>query len=137
MLGIGRRIKYYREQKNLTQQELADIMGYKSKSTIGKIETGVNDINQSTAVKFAKALNVPDMTYNIYRHKFAKIIEFLGSKHTMHDTRHTFTTIAKEQNMNEYILKRILGHSIRDITEQIYTHRDNNTLLDAVNKLII
>ena len=59
MLGIGRRIKYYREQKNLTQQELADIMGYKSKSTIGKIETGVNDINQSTAVKFAKALNVP------------------------------------------------------------------------------
>ena len=79
----------------------------------------------------------PNMTYYIYRYKFAKIIEFLGSKHTMHDTRHTFTTIAKEQNMNEYILKRILGHTIRDITEQIYTHRDNKTLLDAVNKLII
>ena len=58
MLGIGKRIKYFREKKGLTQQELADKMGYKSKSTIGKIETGVNDINQSTVVKFADVLDV-------------------------------------------------------------------------------
>lgn len=58
MLGIGKRIEYFREKKGLTQQELADIMGYKSKSTISKIEKGKSDINQSTAVKFSNALDV-------------------------------------------------------------------------------
>jgi transcriptional regulator with XRE-family HTH domain len=40
----------------LTQEELAKMMGYKSKSTINKIELGVNDIPQSKIVQFAKAL---------------------------------------------------------------------------------
>ena len=64
-------------------------------------------------------VKVPAAFYDVYKPLMAQV------------------SIAKEQNMNEYILKRILGHTIRDITEQIYTHRDNKTLLDAVNKLII
>lgn len=32
-------------------------MGYKSKSTINKIEMGINDIPQSKIVKFAEVLN--------------------------------------------------------------------------------
>lgn len=58
MLSIGKRIEHFREQKGLTQQELADKMGYKSKSTISKIEQRKSDINTSTAMKFAKALDL-------------------------------------------------------------------------------
>jgi transcriptional regulator with XRE-family HTH domain len=40
----------------LTQEELANRMGYKSKSTINKIELGINDIPQSKIVQFAEVL---------------------------------------------------------------------------------
>ena len=41
----------------MTQEDLALKMGYKSKSTINKIELGKNDIPQSKIVNFAKALD--------------------------------------------------------------------------------
>lgn len=40
----------------MTQEELADKLHYKSKTTIAKIENGTNDIVQSKVVEFAKAL---------------------------------------------------------------------------------
>lgn len=58
MTRIGANIKAARLQKGLTQEELAARMGYKSKSTINKIELGVNDIPQSKIVQFADALGV-------------------------------------------------------------------------------
>lgn len=56
-MGIGDRIKSRREELGLSQDELAEKMGYKSRSTIAKIEKGVNDVAQKTTVKFAEALN--------------------------------------------------------------------------------
>lgn len=55
---IGGNIRRLREVNGLTQEELARKMGYKSKSTINKIELGINDIPQSKIVKFAECLNV-------------------------------------------------------------------------------
>ena len=45
-----------RKELGITQEELAFKLGYKSKSTINKIELGINDIPQSKVVKFAEAL---------------------------------------------------------------------------------
>lgn len=56
--GIGGKIKYYRQALNMTQEELATKVGYKSKSTIQKIEKGVNDIPQSKIIPFSQALNI-------------------------------------------------------------------------------
>lgn len=56
-MGIGDRIKNRREELGLSQDELAEKMGYKSRSTIAKIEKGVNDVSQKTIVKFAEALS--------------------------------------------------------------------------------
>mgnify|MGYP002793845414 CR=1 FL=1 len=57
MADIGHRIKERREELKMTQQELADKLGYKNKSSIAKIETGTNDIVQSKVVEFAKVLD--------------------------------------------------------------------------------
>lgn len=57
MADIGKRIKHQREAIKLTQEELAEKLGYKNKSSITKIENGTNDIPQSKVVEFAKALN--------------------------------------------------------------------------------
>lgn len=54
---IGERIRIRRQELGMTQEELAKRMGYKSKSTVNKVESGKNDVNQSTAVKYAMALN--------------------------------------------------------------------------------
>ena len=55
-MHIGDRIKEKRLELDLSQEELAQKMGYKSKSTINKIEMGINDISQSKVVAFAKVL---------------------------------------------------------------------------------
>ena len=57
MESIGRNIAVRRKELGMTQEELAKKMGYKSKSTINKIELGKNDIPQSKIVKFAEVLN--------------------------------------------------------------------------------
>lgn len=57
MPDIGKRIKEKRELLGMTQEELAQKLGYRNKSSIAKIETGTNDIVQSKVVEFAKVLN--------------------------------------------------------------------------------
>lgn len=57
MTEIGDRIRERRLAQHLTQSDLAERLGYKSKTTIAKIEAGVNDIPQSKVVSFANALD--------------------------------------------------------------------------------
>jgi len=56
MLEIYKRIRARREELGTSQEELAKRMGYRSRSSINKIEKGENDIPQSKIVAFAKAL---------------------------------------------------------------------------------
>jgi transcriptional regulator with XRE-family HTH domain len=56
MSTVGENILLIRKRLGWTQEELATKMGYKSKSTINKIELGINDIPQSKIVKFAEVL---------------------------------------------------------------------------------
>ena len=53
---VGQKISYYRRQLGWTQEELAEKMGYKHKSSINKIELGIADITQSKVVQFAEVL---------------------------------------------------------------------------------
>ena len=47
MKTLGTRIKRLRESKSMTQDELAQKMGYKSRSSINKIELDLSDLPQS------------------------------------------------------------------------------------------
>ena len=53
------RIKSRREELGLSQEELAHRIGYKDRSSIAKIESGVNDITQSKIKAIADALADP------------------------------------------------------------------------------
>ncbi len=55
-MAVGVNIKKRRVELGLSQQELADAMGYKTRSTIAKIESGENDVSQSKLRKFAAVL---------------------------------------------------------------------------------
>ena len=56
MSTVGENILLMRKRLGWTQEELAKRMGYKSKSTINKIELGINDIPQSKIAQFAEVL---------------------------------------------------------------------------------
>ena len=75
------------------------------------------------------------MTYDKYRGRFNKVMKRLGMEHHPHETRHTFITKAKKVGVDEYILKRIVGHAIPDITENVYTHREFEELREEMNKV--
>ncbi len=55
-MDIGERIRYRREQLELTQEELARKIGYKSKTSINKIELGIQNLKQSKIKAIADAL---------------------------------------------------------------------------------
>lgn len=57
MSTLGNRIRIRRLQLQLTQEQLAFELGYKSKSSINKIENGENDLPQHKIKSFANALN--------------------------------------------------------------------------------
>lgn len=54
---IGERIRNRREELHMSQEELAGLLGYASRSSINKIEKGINDISQSKIKAFAEALH--------------------------------------------------------------------------------
>jgi len=87
-----------------------------------------NDVNSTQGV--GKRLS-----YDKYRNRFNKAMSRMKLSHRPHETRHTFITKAKAVNMDEYILKLIVGHVITDITEKVYTHRTMEQLQSEITKI--
>lgn len=56
MHDLYKNIKRLREEKQLSQDELAKLTGYTSRSSIAKIEKGEVDLPQSKIILFANAL---------------------------------------------------------------------------------
>lgn len=89
-----------------------------------------NDISKKTGI---------GLSYDQWLTRFKKVVSTLkfDGYLTPHSTRHTFITKAKSLNvnMNEYILKQIVGHKIGDLTEKVYTHREIEELISEMNKI--
>ena len=68
------------------------------------------------------------------RKYFEPRMERLGLKRTPHECRHTFATIAKESGLDPYYVKRILGHLMHDITDDVYTHTYEEKLIEQIDK---
>ena len=54
--------------------------------------------------------------------------------HTTHDARHTFITLAENIGIRPATIKKIVGH-VGSVTEDVYTHKSVDQLLEAVNSL--
>lgn len=57
MLKLYKNIKDRRNELRLTQEQLAQKMGYSDKGMISKIEKGLIDISHTKIIEFAEALN--------------------------------------------------------------------------------
>lgn len=75
------------------------------------------------------------MTYDKYRRRFEKVMKRLNMQHRPHETRHTFSTLAKAYNMKDNIRKLIMGHTIVDFTDRVYTHPMLEELQSEMGKI--
>ena len=97
--------------------------------TKAKTPAGIRDVPLSD--KALSLLPLPEYKYKDY------LLEFKAAfpEHTPHDTRHTFTSLMTEAEVDPRLLKKILGHKPKDITEDVYTHISMEKLREAVNKI--
>ena len=61
MLELYSNIKRLRKLHNMSQQELAEAVGYKGKSMIAQVENGKVDLSASMISKFAEVFNVSEL----------------------------------------------------------------------------
>jgi len=81
-----------------------------------------------------KASDGQQMSYwNFYEDHWKNIMEKLGMNHTPHETRHTCATLLDNAGANKVSRQRILGHASKDVTDKVYTHKDKEQLLKAID----
>ena len=91
-------------------------------------------VSNNQTYLFENPRNNNQYTHVSYPSRFKAVC---GDQHTPYDTRHSFITYAKSSGVNDYLLKRIVGHSISDITEKVYNHVDVKRLVEEIDKVVI
>ena len=84
-----------------------------------------------------KTVKGMEFTYKKFYDRFNALLEDLdlNVEHRPHDTRKTFVTLAKKYGVDEYAIKYMVGHSISDLTERVYTERDFGWLESEIQKI--
>lgn len=80
----------------------------------------------------------PILTYDRLRGRIwepSKALKLLPRPHLAHDGRHTCATLLDNACVNLKVSQLILGHSARDITSRVYTHKTIAQLVEAINKI--
>lgn len=77
------------------------------------------------------------LTYARYKQGFGMLRDELklNPEHRPHDGRKHFVTMAKKYGVDEYAIKYMVGHSISDITEKVYTQREFEWLKEEIEKI--
>lgn len=73
-----------------------------------------------------------NVTYDQYRHNITALVP----NHRPHDGRVQFVTMCKAAGVDEYAIKIMVGHTINDITEKIYTRRPLSFFKDEIEKIV-
>ncbi len=88
------------------------------KEIYNNIETCIENINKNSF-------------YTIFKNELTK----LNIYHYPYDTRHTFSTAWKLSKSDDLARKRIMGHSVKDLTDDVYTHLDFDFLKTELNNV--
>lgn len=80
-MSVGTNIKKRRYELRMSQQELASAMGYKTRSTIAKIESGENAVSHKKLAKFAEVLDTTIEALITGRNAYRDIPGLVGESH--------------------------------------------------------
>ena len=68
-------------------------------------------------------------------HHWDPLMDDLHMNHRPHDTRHTCVSLLSSAGVDERIIKKIVGHKGKGVTETVYTHFELSIKLEAINKI--
>ena len=103
-------IKNRRNALGMTQQELAEKMGYTNRSSIAKIENGAVDLSQSKIIQFAKVLETTPS-------------ELMGEEE--------YTDVRTDGHTPEYYDDA----TVQRVTEAMRNNPDSRIVFDAVSTM--
>lgn len=106
------------------------ITGSKTQSGMDRQIPIHNDIKQ-----IYKNIDFKVINKNSFYTVFKNQLELLNIKHYPYDTRHTFSTMWKLSKADDLARKRIMGHSVKDLTDNVYTHLNFEFLKNEINEV--
>ena len=126
--------------ENINLDERTMIGGSKTEAGKGRIvpiHEKIKDLVTAAKSNGGEYLFSPHVSYWAYKDHFYKTIKDLGlnPNHKPHDPRKTFVTMCKKARVDEYAIKLMVGHAIKDITEKVYTERDIEFLREELSKV--
>lgn len=72
---------------------------------------------------------------NFYETYWKPMMKQLNMKHFPHDTRHTCVSLLSAIRTDEKIIRKIVGHKGKSVTEIVYTHYEMEELKKAINRI--
>lgn len=146
LLYTGMRIGELRNLKSKDihlQERYIDVYGTKTKSSNRKVPIHRNI--ESLLKRWIKSETEYLFTFNYterpaessYSRLISAALREKGIEHTAHECRHTFITYADKSGIGRLRVKRIVGHSSDDVTENVYTHELIETLIHEIDKYSI
>ena len=99
-----------------------------------KTKAGLRDVPLSEKAK--KLAPIPHFSsYSTMKSKFVLWKRKNKFNHQLHDTRHTCVSLLTEAGVDERIIRSIVGHKGKGITEEVYTHITIEEKRVALNKI--
>ena len=78
-----------------------------------------------------------ELAYSTMLYQFKDIMEKLGMNHKIHDTRKTAVSVMHGSGIQMEVIRIIVGHSGKGVTEQVYLRKSPQELVEAVNMVKI
>lgn len=82
----------------------------------------------------AKGTPTPYVTFN---QRLAKLMKKLNWEHKSHDTRKTAISIMHRYEIPMEVIRIIVGHSGKGVTEKVYIYKNERELVDYINRVKI
>lgn len=123
-MNIGDRVKQLRIKKGMTQEELANRLGYKSKTSVAHIENGNRDIPRSVIVQLANILDTTPSYLMGWTEETTRqsLKQYIQSKQASQDSKD-----------NDLFIEYLIKHYINRINEE--THAQTHELSQKIKAL--
>ena len=82
----------------------------------------------------SKGTPTPYVTFN---QRLDRLMKQLGWKHKSHDTRKTAISLMHRYEIPIEVIRMIVGHSGKGVTEKVYLYKNKQELVDYINKVKI
>lgn len=123
---IARRIKWFREQRNQTQEQLATTVGFKDRQTLAAIESGERRVTPTELVLVAKGLGVElDAFLDPFRLIGEGQFSFRVEGEATNDTVETFAAHAGRLIATYRELGRQMGIESKNLSHKLDLRRDS------------